>query len=820
MSNKQPKISIIVPIYNVSKYLDACLQSLVSQTLEDIEIICVDDKSTDESPEIIRKYMHSDGRVKAVWLEKNSGTLVARKKGVQESQGQYIMFCDGDDQLVPKACETVWSELEKDPVDIFQFGTKVRYSSSILQKEKDSLENLLKPYTHTFSGNLCKACFKEKRWGFTIWNKAYASLVCKKACSETKDEHVVIADDLYQVFMLSYFAKSYRGIKEKLYVYNFGAGVTGKVHLNYEDLKKQMTKLNFLPALDEFLKRQNAEKEYLACFRSIKNEIIESIIYMWKNSLSVSDAREGYELLIEKMGACEAVSELARTNWDDGIGILNRLTSRQTNRQPGKNVKRIGVYYHRLRNGGVERVLSKLLVIWKYFGYDIILLTDEEKSEDDYKIPDDIERVVLPSFVNAQREKYKQRAKSWTTMINHYELDTIIYHSCSCPVLLWDVCLIKGLGCNLIIETHSMFCGTMWYDPLYSSILPKIYRMVDRVVALSKTDVTFWNNYCPAIYIPNPIELAPKDDVAKLDTNNILWVGRFAEEKKPYHILEAFSIIYDNNPEATLTIVGDGDSPEWRNGLERRASELKISQAVEFCGYEKDVTSYYKQASVLAITSLCESFSMVLAESKSYGVPVVMYELPNIELAKDKKGIIAVPQDDVLALANSILEVLGNNSLRKKMGEEARQSIEDFLKIDIGQAWNDLFADMKNVPENNVNQEFALVLDMLLENVYRGIRRVTANYNGGNENAYIKIHEEVLNRHEEVVNRHEEVVNRHEEVLNRHEEVVNRHETSINHQWEVQKWHEERLQVLEKQNHSIKAHIKAIIRIVYHAIFE
>ena len=59
-------------------------------------------------------------------------------------------------------------------------------------------------------------------------------------------------------------------------------------------------------------------------------------------------------------------------------------------------------------------------------------------------------------------------------------------------------------------------------------------------------------------------------------------------------------------------------------------------------------------------------------------------------------------------------------------------------------------------------------------------------------------HEEVLNRHEEVVNRHEEVVNRHEEVVNRHEEVVNRHEGSINHQWNIQKWHEERLKNVEK----------------------
>lgn len=58
--------------------------------------------------------------------------------------------------------------------------------------------------------------------------------------------------------------------------------------------------------------------------------------------------------------------------------------------------------------------------------------------------------------------------------------------------------------------------------------------------------------------------------------------------------------------------------------------------------------------------------------------------------------------------------------------------------------------------------------------------------------------EKILSRHEEVVNRHEEVVNRHEEVVNRHEEVINRHDASINHQWEVQKWHEERLRKLEK----------------------
>ena len=102
------------------------------------------------------------------------------------------------------------------------------------------------------------------------------------------------------------------------------------------------------------------------------------------------------------------------------------------------------------------------------------------------------------------------------------------------------------------------------------------------------------------------------------------------------------------------------------------------------------------------------------------------------------------------------------------------------------------------------------MLDMLFENVIRGIDKIQScskNYTCTNINPQ---YEEVLNRHEEVVNRHEEVVNRHEEVVNRHEEVLNRHEKSINHQWEVQKWHEERIQKLENNTSWIKKIIKKV----------
>mgnify|MGYP001272805223 FL=1 len=78
-------------------------------------------------------------------------------------------------------------------------------------------------------------------------------------------------------------------------------------------------------------------------------------------------------------------------------------------------------------------------------------------------------------------------------------------------------------------------------------------------------------------------------------------------------------------------MIGDGDTPEWMEGLQNYAVQHRIDQAVHFCGYELETGSYYKNASILAMTSLCESFSMVLAEGKGHGLPTVMYELPNLE---------------------------------------------------------------------------------------------------------------------------------------------------------------------------------------------
>lgn len=115
------KISIIVPVFNVEKYLERCVESLVNQTHQNIEIILVDDKSNDSSPEICDKLAKSDSRIKVVHKEKNEGLGFARNTGIENASGDFFLFVDSDDYLDLNTCEKTLEKLEEQNADICCF---------------------------------------------------------------------------------------------------------------------------------------------------------------------------------------------------------------------------------------------------------------------------------------------------------------------------------------------------------------------------------------------------------------------------------------------------------------------------------------------------------------------------------------------------------------------------------------------------------------------------------------------------------------------------------------------------------------------------
>lgn len=128
-----PKVSVIVPVYNTEKYLRQCLDSVVNQTLQDIEVICIDDGSTDDSKRILDEYAHRDARI-LVYSKENGGQSSARNKGMDLAQGDYLYFLDSDDYILDTALECLYECAEAEQLDILFFGGDSFFENRELQK--------------------------------------------------------------------------------------------------------------------------------------------------------------------------------------------------------------------------------------------------------------------------------------------------------------------------------------------------------------------------------------------------------------------------------------------------------------------------------------------------------------------------------------------------------------------------------------------------------------------------------------------------------------------------------------------------------------
>lgn len=113
-----PKVSVCIPIYNVEKYIGRCIESIQNQTLTDVEIILVNDKSPDKSKYIARQYAAEDARIKIIEHDKNRGLMTARHSAYVVAQGDYITFCDSDDSLPADALELLYSKALETSADI------------------------------------------------------------------------------------------------------------------------------------------------------------------------------------------------------------------------------------------------------------------------------------------------------------------------------------------------------------------------------------------------------------------------------------------------------------------------------------------------------------------------------------------------------------------------------------------------------------------------------------------------------------------------------------------------------------------------------
>lgn len=127
-------VSVIIPVYNVERYLPACLDSVLGQTLRDLEVICVDDCSPDRCGEILDGYAKSDDRVQIIHLQENRRQGFARNRGMERARGKYLYFLDSDDTIEPETLEELYELAEKENLDAVFFDSREVYESDEMRR--------------------------------------------------------------------------------------------------------------------------------------------------------------------------------------------------------------------------------------------------------------------------------------------------------------------------------------------------------------------------------------------------------------------------------------------------------------------------------------------------------------------------------------------------------------------------------------------------------------------------------------------------------------------------------------------------------------
>lgn len=356
------------------------------------------------------------------------------------------------------------------------------------------------------------------------------------------------------------------------------------------------------------------------------------------------------------------------------------------------SIYRIGTYFTKMNEGGTEKVISMLIPLWLKAGYEVTLFTEEPEAENDYMISDEVERIVIGNDLYDDKERLRKLER----VLKSKQIDIMVYHAWTSENLFWDMLLCKYCDVPFFVYTHGVFSSIYYYRSSDTPVMYKIYRTCDGIISTTEVSHKYYKQLgCNSYLVCNPCDRKLLEvPTALLNSKILLWVGRISTEKRPMEALLIFEEVIKKIPNARLVMLGDGN-PVIMREMERFIERHGLKANVDLKGFVQDIQKEYLSASVLLVTSELEGFCLALLEGQAYGIPVVMYTLPYLPTVKNSGGIRDVEQGNYKDAAKEVIEIFQNETMKKKLGEEARIHAKRLLEMDIGRQWIEIFDDFE-----------------------------------------------------------------------------------------------------------------------------
>ncbi len=723
-----PSLSVVVPIYNVSNNLEQCLSSLISQDYDDVEFICIDDCSTDGSTEILREYAAKDQRITPVFHQENLGVHASRREGALMSTGKYVMFVDGDDELVLGACSALFELGEKSNVDVLHFATQIVNDGGVIESRIAANERLVAPRCELLEGDLIEMCFLQKLFNFSIWGKLFRGDLCRSAFTATSTDVLPKAQDLYETFVVLSFSSSYLGVEDLFYRYHFGIGITGADLLTVQQYDRIATQGLIPTQIQSFLETRGELQDRAEALDAIKNRLIDECVTKF-GFVAEGEGLEAFEALAEYWPMDEVIAAFARRMWSSAPALMRRIEgcSLFGSRTYSKQRKTIAIYYRCIENGGAQRVVARLCNIWSklqdesgQWRYDVVLITDDIEVTAEYPLDSRVVHEYVPDRTASHGKNYQARMHAFMDIIERRNIDVVVYAQWVDACLPWDMLSIKATKRSpaFCIQSHSFNPIVMEFVNDAAARLRQNYRFCDGVALLSDCDQSFAKLYNPRTKaIANPLTYDPAETPrSDLSSNNMLWVGRFSKEKNPLYAVEVFAEVKPMVPGVTMTMVGDG--PLLNDAMEL-SELLELGDSIRFPGFCEDMQPFYENASLFLSTSDYEGFPMGQAEALCFGLPLATDKMPWLTMHRDGRGYLFTDMGEISKASTDIAALLNDEEELRRLSDEAHSHAMRYEESRLIEDWETFF-DSLSVPistneSDEETNDYAILIDGFID---------------------------------------------------------------------------------------------------------
>ena len=275
---KEPYISIVMPIYNVGKYVRECLTSVYNQTMKNIEIIVIDDKSPDNSLEICQEFAQTHGNIKIIRNKENMGCSISRDTGIRHSRGKYIFVLDSDDMLYPNnMLEYMYNIAEAGQADVVHSPGFFRLDGEKLYPCMHEVPwnlDIKQPFFVTNNLTERMQLWAERKIFWNHWNK----LILRKLIIDNNIQYVNDSgNDCFFCFQCCFFAKKYIRIPEFVYIYRLNP--TSLSHTrNKNNLHKSIDfHMKTLKIFNDFMKNHTFFRENINVRKKITDLVVRGV---------------------------------------------------------------------------------------------------------------------------------------------------------------------------------------------------------------------------------------------------------------------------------------------------------------------------------------------------------------------------------------------------------------------------------------------------------------------------------------------------------------------------------------------------------------